>query len=120
MDQKQVPPRATSSVVACQYLTLHTVHSTLRDNVLFGRPLDEARYQRVLHACALMPDLEALPNGDSTEIGARGVNLSGGQKARVALARAVYADADMYVRWPHEKPSPCLTQRSSSPCSWVL
>ena len=47
--------------------------------------------------CALGPDLAVLPSGDQTEIGERGINLSGGQKARVALARAVYSDAEVYL-----------------------
>ena len=64
---------------------------SLRDNVLFGLPLDAAWYAAVLDACCLRPDLAQLPLGDATEIGERGLNLSGGQKARVALARAVYA-----------------------------
>ena len=70
---------------------------TLRENVLFGRPFEQRRYDDALDACALRDDLAALPAGDATEIGERGINLSGGQKARVALARAVYADADVYV-----------------------
>ena len=65
------------------------------DNILFGQPFDEAKYQHALKVCALLPDLEVLQAGDQTEIGERGINLSGGQKARVALARAVYADADV-------------------------
>ena len=72
-------------------------NSTLRDNVTFGLAHDEERYQRTLRECALVPDLKVLPAGDLTEIGERGINLSGGQKARVALARAVYADADVYL-----------------------
>ncbi|KAH9035079.1 hypothetical protein EDB84DRAFT_1561273 [Lactarius hengduanensis] len=68
-------------------------HQTIKDNILFGYPYDEARYNAVVEACALKPDLEVLEDGDATEIGARGVSLSGGQKARVALARAVYAPA---------------------------
>lgn len=70
---------------------------TLRDNIVFGRPFDAARYGRVLSACALQPDLDALPAGDQTEIGSNGINLSGGQRQRVSLARALYADADLYV-----------------------
>ncbi|KAF9007200.1 hypothetical protein BDQ17DRAFT_1351594 [Cyathus striatus] len=66
-------------------------HQSIKDNILFGFPLDEERYDAVVEACALRPDLEMLEDGDATEIGARGVSLSGGQKARVALARAVYA-----------------------------
>ena len=56
---------------------------------------DQTRYDRVLNACALKPDLEMLPSGDATEIGERGLNLSGGQKARIALARAVYSDTEV-------------------------
>ena len=70
---------------------------SLRENVLFGGAYDSAWYARVLSACALDADLSALPAGDSTEIGERGVNLSGGQKARVALARACYARADIVL-----------------------
>ena len=70
---------------------------TLRDAILFGSPYDAARYDRSVDAAALRPDLEALPAGDLTEIGERGVNLSGGQRARVALARAAYADADVVL-----------------------
>ena len=71
-------------------------NATVRDNILFGRPFDGAFYARVLHAAALEDDLAILVSGDATEIGERGINLSGGQKARVALARAMYADADVY------------------------
>lgn len=67
------------------------LNSTLKENILFGRPFDEERYNEVVHACALSSDLEILPAGDMTEIGERGINLSGGQKARVALARAMYS-----------------------------
>jgi ATP-binding cassette, subfamily C (CFTR/MRP), member 1 len=69
---------------------------TLKENILFGMPLDERRYQQVIEACALKPDLEMLPGGDQTEIGEKGINLSGGQKQRVSLARAVYSNSDVY------------------------
>ncbi|CDZ98657.1 multidrug resistance-associated abc transporter [Phaffia rhodozyma] len=66
---------------------------SIKDNILFGSPLDEKRYADVVQACCLVPDLKMLEDGDSTEIGAKGVSLSGGQKARVALARAIYSRA---------------------------
>ncbi|XP_075699212.1 ATP-binding cassette sub-family C member 2 [Rhinoderma darwinii] len=72
-------------------------NATLKDNILFGEPLEETRYQRVLEACALLPDLQMLPGGDMSEIGEKGINLSGGQKQRVSLARAVYQNTDIYI-----------------------
>ena len=66
------------------------LNATVRDNILFGRPFDALRYDRVVDACALRVDLAQLPAGDATEVGERGVTLSGGQKARLGLARAVY------------------------------
>ncbi|KAG6617571.1 multidrug resistance protein ABC superfamily [Phytophthora cinnamomi] len=65
-------------------------NATLRDNILFEEPYNAERYAQVLDASQLAMDLKSLPNGDSTEIGERGINLSGGQKARVAIARAMY------------------------------
>ncbi|XP_064600962.1 ATP-binding cassette sub-family C member 10-like [Liolophura sinensis] len=72
-------------------------HATLRENILFGKPYNIRRYDQVVEACALSEDLQMLPGGDRTEIGENGVTLSGGQKARVALARAVYQDKDFYL-----------------------
>jgi len=65
---------------------------TIRDNILFNKPLDRQRYINTIIACQLESDLGILPAGDMTEIGEKGINLSGGQKARISLARAVYAD----------------------------
>ncbi|KAL4650838.1 hypothetical protein ACB092_01G116100 [Castanea dentata] len=59
--------------------------------------MDSLRYQEVLKRCSLIKDLEMLPFGDLTEIGERGVTLSGGQMQRVQLARAFYQDADVYI-----------------------
>ncbi|KAF9977214.1 hypothetical protein BGZ73_006687 [Actinomortierella ambigua] len=73
------------------------INATVRDNILFGNTLDQARYDHIVFACGLEPDLAMLPAGDQTEIGERGINLSGGQKQRVALARAAYANADLYL-----------------------
>uniref|UniRef100_A0A8C4NTD4 Multidrug resistance-associated protein 4 n=1 Tax=Dicentrarchus labrax TaxID=13489 RepID=A0A8C4NTD4_DICLA len=70
---------------------------TIRSNILFGRELNTQKYESVIKACALKKDLELLPDGDLTLIGDRGATLSGGQKARVNLARAVYQDADIYL-----------------------
>uniref|UniRef100_A0A7E4ZTZ1 Multidrug resistance-associated protein 1 n=1 Tax=Panagrellus redivivus TaxID=6233 RepID=A0A7E4ZTZ1_PANRE len=69
---------------------------TLRNNILFGRKFDKTMYDHVIFACSLGPDLAILPNGDHTEIGEKGINLSGGQKARISLARALYQNCDIY------------------------
>ncbi|KAJ7175766.1 multidrug resistance-associated ABC transporter [Mycena filopes] len=68
-------------------------NATIKDNIVFDTPFNEARYKKVLHACALLPDLELLEFADETEVGERGLTLSGGQKARVSLARAIYSNA---------------------------
>ena len=70
---------------------------TLRDNVLFGKEFDKRKYVKTMSACQLEPDLKIFQAGDMSEIGEKGINLSGGQKARVSLARAVYQDADIVL-----------------------
>ncbi|BGO93853.1 hypothetical protein NBRC10512_004641 [Rhodotorula toruloides] len=67
--------------------------ATIRENILFGSPFNAKRYQATLDACALQPDLKALELGDDTEVGEKGTVLSGGQKARISLARAIYSPA---------------------------
>lgn len=73
------------------------MNKTIRDNILFGSKYDEEKYNTVIKACQLTRDLKNLKAGDLTEIGEKGINLSGGQKARVSLARAVYADKNIYL-----------------------
>ncbi|XP_073750488.1 ATP-binding cassette sub-family C member 4 isoform X3 [Callorhinus ursinus] len=70
---------------------------TVRSNILFGKKYEKERYEKVIKACALKKDLQLLEDADLTVIGDRGATLSGGQKARVNLARAVYQDADIYL-----------------------
>ncbi|OQR89198.1 ATP-binding Cassette (ABC) Superfamily, partial [Thraustotheca clavata] len=72
-------------------------NTTIRENILFGHPYDRTKYNKIIDACALTKDLQSLPAGDRTEIGQKGINLSGGQKARISLARACYSDADIYL-----------------------
>ena len=69
----------------------------LRENVLFGEEFEKKRYVETIMACQLEADLSIMPAGDFTEIGEKGINLSGGQKARVALARAVYKRPDILI-----------------------
>ncbi|RAK89414.1 P-loop containing nucleoside triphosphate hydrolase protein [Aspergillus costaricaensis CBS 115574] len=70
---------------------------TIRDNILFGLPFDARRYKQVIFACALESDLQAMVDGDETQLGPNGVNLSGGQKARLCLARALYSRATVLL-----------------------
>ncbi|KAJ8684018.1 hypothetical protein QAD02_019810 [Eretmocerus hayati] len=71
--------------------------STVRQNILFGEPMNRERYERVIEVCQLKRDFQLLPYGDNTLVGEKGLNLSGGQCARVNLARAVYHEADIYL-----------------------
>ncbi|PKS10784.1 hypothetical protein jhhlp_002541 [Lomentospora prolificans] len=72
-------------------------NATVRDNILFGKDMNKDWYKEVIRACALEPDMEMLPNGDMTEIGERGITISGGQKQRLNIARAIYFDADIVI-----------------------
>ncbi|GIX77997.1 multidrug resistance-associated protein 1 [Caerostris extrusa] len=73
------------------------LNRTLKNNILLVKHMVEEKYNKILDLCCLRADLEILPAGDETEIGEKGVNLSGGQKLRVNLAQAVYQDKDVYL-----------------------
>ncbi|KAJ8734777.1 hypothetical protein PYW08_014027 [Mythimna loreyi] len=95
-------PSATGTVsiygkisYACQEAWLFP--STVRENILFGLPFEPGKYKKVCKVCALEKDFKQFPFGDQTLVGERGVSLSGGQRARINLARAVYREADIYL-----------------------
>ncbi len=71
--------------------------ATVKDNILFGKPYDRDRFKEVIEACVLEEDIRHLKYHEDTFIGEKGVNLSGGQRARISLARALYANADIYL-----------------------
>ncbi|KAI2474051.1 ATP binding cassette (ABC) transporter subfamily C member [Diabrotica virgifera virgifera] len=71
--------------------------STVRNNILFGSPYEKRWYEKVVKVCALERDMEQFPQGDKTIVGEKGVSLSGGQRARINLARAIYRQADVYL-----------------------
>jgi ABC-type multidrug transport system fused ATPase/permease subunit len=83
------------SLLLCGYPWVQ--NATVKQNIIFGCEEDEKRYNDVIYACSLESDLEILPAGDQSEIGERGITLSGGQKARINLARAVYANKDIIL-----------------------
>ena len=97
----EIPP--TSGQIAYQgriaYVsqTPWVFSGTIRQNILFGEEYNHSAFEKVIEVCSLKEDLVAFPSSDNTHVGERGVSLSGGQRARVNLARAVYSDADIYL-----------------------
>lgn len=86
---------ASSKPLLCGYPWIK--NATIRENILFGRKYDSKKYDEVVNACSLINDFKQFEGGDLTEVGERGITLSGGQKARINLARAVYADHDIIL-----------------------
>ncbi|KAI4368065.1 hypothetical protein MLD38_016670 [Melastoma candidum] len=98
----ELPPVANASVtirgtVAYVPQVSWIFNATVRDNILFGSNFKPEKYWKVISVTAMERDLNLLPSRDLTEIGERGVNVSGGQKQRISMARAVYANADVYI-----------------------
>ncbi|UYV70181.1 ABCC5 [Cordylochernes scorpioides] len=73
------------------------LNSSFQENIVFGHPFNSKKYYEAIYSCALTDDVSALPAGDKTKVGDGGATLSGGQRHRVALARALYADRDVYL-----------------------
>ncbi|KAJ6594858.1 P-loop containing nucleoside triphosphate hydrolase protein [Mycena capillaripes] len=88
-------PRTSGVAYAAQESWV--LNETIRANIVFDTPFDEERYKKVLYQCALEPDLGLFQAGDQTEVGEKGLTLSGGQKARLTLARAVYSNASILL-----------------------
>ena len=73
------------------------INASFKENILFGHKYDDEFYQKTVDVCQLLPDLEILPDGHETLVGEKGISLSGGQKARLSIARAIYTRADVYL-----------------------
>lgn len=93
----EAPSAANGRPVAFVSQTPWLQNATVEQNILFGSKMDRERYNRVVAACALLPDLAALTDGDQTQVGLRGVKLSGGQKARLAFARALFSSTEVII-----------------------
>ncbi|KAF8979257.1 hypothetical protein BGZ46_005664 [Entomortierella lignicola] len=89
-------------------------NNTVRNNILFGSPFEQRRYDQVIEMCALSRDFEILEHGDETEIGERGITLSGGQKQRISLARAIYSRAG------HILLDDCLSAVDAHTAKWLF
>lgn len=92
-----IDPATSSETVAFCAQMPWLLNDSIRNNILFGSAYNAKRYKQVLSACALVPDLAVLDAGDKTEVGEKGTVLSGGQKARISLARAIYSSAKVLL-----------------------
>ena len=97
MDKVGNPHITVNGTIAYASQVPWIMNDTIRNNILFGKPYDEKRYKEAIKYSSLESDLELFENGDLSMIGKRGSTLSGGQKARVSLARALYSDADIII-----------------------
>lgn len=91
------PNLTISGTISYASQTPWITNDTVKNNILFGHRFDQEFYNKTIEACQLIPDLRILPDGDETQVGEKGVSLSGGQKARLALARAVYTRSDIFL-----------------------
>ena len=86
-----------SSSVAYFSQAAHIFSRTVKENIIYGKPFDPEKYERIVKICCLEDDFKLFTNGDETIVGGKGITLSGGQKARLALARAVYSESNIYL-----------------------
>ncbi|CAL6010692.1 Xenobiotic-transporting_ATPase / Multidrug resistance-associated protein [Hexamita inflata] len=93
----EIPHIYVNGTIAYFSQACHIFSKSARQNILFNKPYDAEKYKRVVEMCCLKDDFAILPAGDQTEVGGKGVTLSGGQKARLSLARAIYSDASIYL-----------------------
>ena len=97
VDDNDLPKVSINGTLAFLPQKPWILNDTVKNNILFGTEYDETRYLESIKYSCLEPDLEILIKRDLTEIGERGINLSGGQKSRISLARAIYGNKDIYL-----------------------
>lgn len=98
-EQNQISPVFQINATSIAYCPQEAwiMNASVKENILFGHKYDEKFYNATVKACQLLPDIKVLPDGDDTMVGEKGIVLSGGQKTRLSLARAVYSRADLYL-----------------------